>query len=216
MRYYMLNKPPCCLSAVRDGRDRTVLDLFPEEEREGLHPVGRLDRDTRGLLLITDDGMVDQALLLPERHAVKKYVFYAIGEMTDGKAKKLEEGVVISENGVVSRPAVFTLLERMTVKDIEDYIPEARRSRYLKNPDGPAFRGQLEICEGRKHQVKLMMRAVGTRVTYLKRTEIGGIKLDERLAEGEYRRLNAEEMKLLIGLENEIRRKKLPLPAECQ
>lgn len=210
MLYYMFNKPPDCVSACSDGSKKTVLDYFAASERSRLHPVGRLDYDTRGLLIITDDGMVDQALLLPERHAVKKYFFYAIGEMTPEKAEILEKGVNIGGDSI-TRPAVFSLCKKMRVCDISEYLPERRRQKYLKNAGGNAFSGILEICEGKKHQVKLMLRAVNCRIVYLKRLEIGGIVLDEKLSEGKYRPLNDSELEILCRLENEIRINKITL-----
>lgn len=194
---YMFNKPAGYLTSCRDPYGATVMEFFPEGTARRLHPVGRLDRDTRGLLLFTDDGRVDRALLEPERHVPKKYFFYAIGEVTPEMAEKIEGGVFIGGSGVMSRPAVFRRTGVFTVSQIAGYLPPSRKTRYLKNPNGAAFSAELEISEGRKHQVKLMMRAVGCRVVYLRRISVGGISLDESLPEGGYRPLNDGERKII-------------------
>ena len=195
--YLMFHKPAEYLSAVRDAQKPTVMEFFPPELRERIHPVGRLDYMTRGLLLFTDDSRVDRALLLPERHVVKKYAFSAIGVMTVEKIARLETGVIIGSSGVVSRPAKFTMGSICTVRDIRDDLPSFRKNDYLKNPEGPAFHGTLEVTEGRKHEVRLMLRAVDCRIMRLTRVEMAGIRLDPDLPEGKYRPLNAAEMAIL-------------------
>lgn len=199
----MMNKPEGYLTACRDDQRPTVMDLLPPELAAKLHPVGRLDIDTRGLLLLTDDGMVDQALMLPERHVTKEYFFYAFGKITESQAEMLRTGIEITP-GVISRPAEFEAGEYHTVGEVKEYLPIFRRQRYLKNPDGAVFSGILRICEGRKHQVKLMLRAVGCKVFYLKRLSIAGIRLDENLGPGEIRPLNEEEMKILMDRKREV------------
>lgn len=199
----MMNKPEGYLTACRDDRRSTVMDLLPPALAEKLHPVGRLDIDTRGLLLLTDDGMVDQALMLPERHVAKEYFFYAFGKITDEQAEMLRNGVEITP-GIVSRPAEFEIGNTYTVGEVKDFLPEFRRQRYLKNPDGAVFSGLLRICEGRKHQVKLMLRAVGCKVFYLKRLSIAGIRLDENLGPGEIRPLSEDEMKILMDRKRQV------------
>ena len=195
--YLMFHKPAGYLSAVRDPQKPTVMEFFPPELRERVHPVGRLDYNTRGLLLFTDDSRVDRALLFPERHVVKKYAFSAIGVMTPEKIARLETGVFIGSSGVMSRPARFTMERTCTVEDIKADLPPIRRMDYLKNPQGPAFYGCLEVTEGRKHEVRLMLRAVDCKIMRLCRVEMAGIRLDPDLPEGAYRPLNEAEMAVL-------------------
>ena len=193
----MFHKPAGCLSAVRDAQKPTVMEYFPPELREKIHPVGRLDYTTRGLLLFTDDSRVDRALLLPERHVSKKYTFNAIGVMTEEKVRRLETGVMIGSSGVVSRPARFSMGQVCTVADIEEDLSSFHRNDYMKNPQGPAFWGTLEVTEGRKHEVRLMLRAVDCKIMRLTRVEMAGIRLDPALPEGGYRPLNDAEMEIL-------------------
>lgn len=195
--YYMFNKPAGYLTARTDDKKPTVMEFFPPELRDKIHPVGRLDFDTRGLLLFTDDGRADPALLLPEHHAVKTYEFYGIGVMTEEKIRRIESGVFIGDSDVMSRPAEFELLRTYKVKEIKEYLPEFRRQRYLKNPEGPAFYASLRICEGKKHQVKLMLRAVDCKIVTLYRKGFAGLVLDPSLKEGEYRPLTDEEREII-------------------
>lgn len=195
--YYMINKPYGCVTACRDGQYPTVMDCLPRELAEKLHPVGRLDFDTRGLLLLTDDGILDQALLLPENHVDKEYFFYAIGTLTDEKIARIEAGSTLGGSGRPVSPARIMLEKTYTVREIEPYLPEVRRERYMKNPDGAAFSARMILHEGKKHQVKLMLRAVNCRVCALYRTAFAGIPLDKTLGAGEYRPLTGEEIAVL-------------------
>ncbi len=202
--YYMFNKPAGYLTAVRDEFKPTVMEFFPKELRHVIHPVGRLDFDTHGLLIFTDDGRVDRALLNPERHVTKRYFFHAIGRLDDEKIAKIESGVFIGDSHIMSKPAKFTLLERRQVRDFQEYFPENRAKRYMKNPFGSAFTAEMEISEGKKHQVKLMIRAIDCRIVYLKRLQIDGITLDPYLEEGKYRPLNDSEMAVIYELEKKL------------
>lgn len=195
--YYMFNKPAGLITACRDEMRPTVMECLPPELAAVLHPVGRLDLDTHGLLILTDDGKLDQAMMHPDRHVEKEYFFYAIGELTDEKIRKLESGVPIDEDGRLTRPAKVREGGVYKVSEIRDFLPEFRRQRYLKNPEGPAFSAYLTIHEGRKHQVKLMLRAVNCRITYLERVAVAGIRLDPTLSPGEYRELNFGELEII-------------------
>ena len=177
-QYYMLHKPRGLLTAKRDARRETVMSCFPEALRETLHPVGRLDKDTEGLLLFTDDGMLDVRLLRPEQHVEKEYEYRAFGHLHDD--------------------AMRQLLAHTNIGESAPYLPERFREKYLKNPSRPVTLGRLWITEGRKHQVKLMIKAVGGHVFYLKRLAIGPVRLDEMLRPGEYRPLTAEELAALM------------------
>ncbi len=179
--YYMLYKPQGVVSATTDGRNTTVLDLLRNENVKGLSPAGRLDIDTEGLLLLTDDGGLIHRLLSPKKHVDKVYEVHLDHELSDKDIATLEKGVNIGdtkETGEID----YTLPARVELRDADE---EGR----------PVV--HLIIHEGRFHQVKRMMEAVGNEVIFLKRLSMGPLKLDERLEPGEYRPLSAEELKQL-------------------
>ncbi len=196
MLYFMFNKPQGCVTAVRDKSEHTVMEYFPPDLARKLHPVGRLDKDTSGLLIFTDDGTLDLKIMQPEKHVSKTYIFHAFGNITDEKIAALERGVQLDT--FTTKPAKFGLIRRCTVSDLEPIMPADKREHYMKNPDGPAFIGTLTICEGKKHQVKRMLEAVHCKVLHLHRESIGGLVLDSRLSAGDYRPLTDEELRLLL------------------
>lgn len=171
--YYMLNKPAGVISASEDRRESTVVDLIAERKRNDLFPVGRLDRDTEGLLLITNDGALSHRLLSPKKHVDKTYYAKIDGKVTIEDVKQFAEGVDIGDEKL-TMPAELIILE----SGIESKI-------------------ELTIHEGRFHQVKRMFHAVGKEVVYLKRLRMGSLVLDQRLKPGEYRELTKEEMEQL-------------------
>ena len=195
MLYYMFNKPQGCVTARSDAVHRTVMDYFPAQLAEKLHPVGRLDKDTCGLLIVTDDGDLDFKIMQPDRHISKTYFFYAIGTMTEEKRQLLENGIAMA--GFTAKEAVFQLHREYRIGELEGFMPAERRERYMKNPDGAAFSASITICEGKKHQVKRMLEAVGCRIFYLRRDKIGELPLDSSLGQGEYRQLTENEVILL-------------------
>ncbi len=163
--YYMLNKPAGYVSAVRDAGP-TVMDLFFENEK-GLFPCGRLDKDTTGLLLITNDGILAHNLLSPRKHIWKTYFVTTRDEISDSTVEAMEKGITI-DGDELCKPAV---IQRVS-----------SHSCYLK------------IHEGKYHQVKRMFLAAGNEVISLQRTEMKNLVLDESLKPGEYRRLSMEEI----------------------
>ena len=202
MLYYMFNKPQGCVTARSDAVHRTVMDYFPKELAERLHPVGRLDKDTCGLLVLTDDGDLDFRIMQPDRHVSKTYFFYAIGTMNDEKKQLLEKGVPMV--GFTTGAAVLTLQKEYRICELEKFMPAERRERYMRNPDGPAFSASLTIHEGKKHEVKRMLEAVGCRIFYLRRESIGSLQLDSSLAEGEYRELSDNEVDMLGNVDIDV------------
>ncbi|PHQ14079.1 pseudouridine synthase [Marinobacter profundi] len=167
-RYLMLNKPAGVVSATRDGEHATALDLLPAQWRAGLHIVGRLDRDTTGLLLLTDDGQWSHRVTSPRIECPKTYRAWLAEPVSPAMLEQLAEGVLLKNDPKPTRPAeVRQLAERII---------------------------ELTITEGRYHQVKRMLAAVGNHVTGLHRSRIGGIILDPALAEGDYRALTADEI----------------------
>ena len=168
--YYMLNKPAGVISATEDKREKTVIDLITEKKRKDLFPVGRLDRDTEGLLLISNDGELAHRLLSPSKHVDKVYYAKIDGKVTIEDVEAFQQGVDIGEEKL-TRPAKLRILKSGTQSEIE-----------------------LTICEGKFHQVKRMFQAVGKEVVYLKRLQMGTLILDESLKPGEYRELTEQEI----------------------
>ena len=196
MLYYMFNKPRQCVTARSDKIHKTVMDYFPAEMAERLHPVGRLDKDTCGFLILTDDGNLDFRIMQPEKHISKQYFLYAVGVMDNEKKRQLENGIAMP--GLTARRASFELIKEYRIRDLEQFMPEERRERYMKNPDGPAFAASITIHEGKKHEVRRMLEAVHCRIIYLRRDRIGELSLDTALAPGEYRRLTEKELEMLV------------------
>lgn len=174
--YYMLNKPAGVVSASRDKRDRTVVSLITERKRGDLFPVGRLDKDTEGLLLVTNDGGLAHRLLSPGKHVDKCYYAEVSGMVTQQEVELFAEGVDIgtAHEEERTRPARLEILS-----------------------SGKISRIRLTIQEGKFHQVKRMFRAAGKEVLYLKRESMGSLVLDESLSPGQYRHLTEEELKKL-------------------
>ena len=192
----MLNKPAGLLSARSDRTRPTVMELLPPELRH-LHPVGRLDKDTEGLLLLTDDGALDALLLRPERHVEKRYFFRAFGRLEQDAFDRMAAGVTLEGTGLQSLPARAWLAGYTTIGACEALLPEKKRNHLMKNPGRPVTEGFLVLREGKKHQVKLMVKAVGGHVFSLRRLSIGPLCLDPALAPGEFRPLSEEELAML-------------------
>ncbi|MCH5262316.1 MAG: rRNA pseudouridine synthase [Lachnospiraceae bacterium] len=164
--YYMLHKPSGLVSATEDKHEQTVIDLFSQEGRDDLFPVGRLDKDAEGLLLITNDGALAHALLSPAKHVEKEYECHLAKSFDNIQKSQLEQGVDIGEKAM-TKPAVVHILDEKRIT--------------------------LTIIEGKFHQVKRMLYAVGNEVVYLKRLRMGTLTLDQELPKGSYRRLTEEE-----------------------
>ena len=176
--YIMLNKPSGCVTACRDDTHSTVMDCLdglPKEVVGTLHPVGRLDIDTEGLLLITNDGELAHRLLAPKKHVAKTYFARIRGCVDETDAAKMKEGLDIGEK----RPTLPAELVILKAGDISEIM--------------------LTITEGKFHQVKRMFEAVGKEVLYLKRLSMGTLTLDETLESGQYRPLTEKEIEDLKG-----------------
>lgn len=183
--YYLLHKPAGYVSATEDKRERTVMELVPSDRR-GLFPVGRLDKDTEGLLLITDDGALAHELLSPKKHVDKTYYAKVDGCMTQEDVKKFAEGLDIGEKNL-TMPAELRLI------DVRETVPSDRENY----PSGWCSQIHLTIHEGKFHQVKRMVESVGKKVVYLKRISMGVLTLPEDLKKGECRLLTQKEEKSL-------------------
>ena len=198
-RYFMFNKPRGCVTARRDARHKTVMDYFPEDMRDVIFPIGRLDKDTEGLLLFTDDGNFFHHLMRPEFHVPKTYYFVADGIPNEEKLGELESGVNVYKNrDKMTAPAQIEILETCTLRDVRHLLDGSERIFATKRGDFPAICGNITITEGKKHQVKRMIRYTGPRVVYLKRVAIGALSLDPDLSPGEYRTLTDEELSALM------------------
>ena len=170
--YIMMNKPKDTVSATEDAIEKTVVDILKEEDRiYKVFPVGRLDKDTEGLMLLTNDGELAHRLISPKKDVVKKYYVEVSGELKEEHLSIVEAGVIL-EDGYKCKPARLEILESSEDKS----------------------RANIYITEGKFHQVKRMMKSLETTVTYLKRISIGGLILDENLKLGEYRYLTEEEL----------------------
>ena len=196
MRYYMLNKPGGVVTAVRDKDSKTVMDCFPKDMRHGLHPVGRLDRDTEGLLIITDDGDLTFRLTRPEFGITKRYFFRAFGKITEEDIEKLAKGGLLFGNGEEAKPAFVSDIILSTVEEDMEHIPEENRAHCSKNPKGATFSAVITVTEGKRHEVKLLIKSIGCRIFYLKRISMGDFVLDPVLKPGEFREFTLEEIKL--------------------
>ena len=175
--YYVMNKPAGVVSARSDKEHQTVIDLIKtEDQREGLYPVGRLDRDTEGLVLITNNGPLGFAMLHPRYHVDKTY-YVEVNDRLGADAPAFFEQGVVFDDGTLCKSAKLEILS------LEEGLSRAR----------------LTISEGKFHQVKKMFLAYGVKVTYLKRLSFGAFVLDEELQVGAYRTLTEAEKEILKG-----------------
>lgn len=198
MLYFMLNKPKGCITARCDPRHSVVMELFPEKLRDAVFPVGRLDKDTEGFLIVTDDGQLCFKLMSPESGVEKKYLLWATGDLTDEKISALQAGVKITDKGdIVSAPAKVRLIKRDVLYSIKDLLVGKDAKLNGRRSEIPVVCAELTITEGKKHQVKRMLKSVGCKVVYLKRIAIAGVELDENLPLGEYRPLIEKELEAL-------------------
>ncbi len=176
--YFMLYKPVGVVSATTDGKNKTVLDLLKHENVKNLSPCGRLDIDTAGLLLLTDDGQLIHELLSPKKHVDKVYEAHIAHDLTQKDISRLESGVDIGDKDSEGKAD-------MTLPALVSTNGHDSKSRPIV---------LLTIHEGRFHQVKRMFEAVGNEVMFLKRLSMGSLKLDESLKPGEYRSLTEKEL----------------------
>lgn len=174
-RYYMLHKPAGVVTATKDNHDKTVLDLLIGVNTKDLSPAGRLDKDTEGLLLLTNDGELIHNLLAPKKHVDKTYYVKTRESLSESDLQALEQGVDIGEDSL-TLPAKTCLIGDKELL--------------------------LTIHEGKFHQVKRMLQAVSNEVLYLKRMSFGSLKLDESLAAGEFRPLTEQE---ISDLKNKVK-----------
>lgn len=174
--YIMMNKPQGIISAARDGKEKTVIDIVPEElKRKNLFPAGRLDKDTVGFMLITDNGDFAHKILSPKNHISKTYEARLAQPITNDELQKIRLGITLGD-GTKCLPAEAEICE-----------------------DGETPLVKVVLCEGKYHQIKRMFASLGNSVTELKRVKMGALPLDESLAPGECRILMESEIKLIGG-----------------
>lgn len=188
--YYMFYKPFGCVSARKDDLYPTVIDYFKELHNENLSPVGRLDRQTEGLLIITDDGKWNQLMTHPDHHKEKTYEFIAMGTLDSDKIKTLENGILLRGSDIPTAPCKINVTGITILSEILPTLhPEIQASSRHNRPDHPVVMGKITITEGRKHQIRRMLKAVRCCVIGLKRISIDDIVLDEELQPGEWKEI---------------------------
>ena len=177
--YIMLNKPSGVISATEDKRHKTVIDILENNYKTyNIFPIGRLDIDTEGLLLLTNDGQLSHNLLSPNKHVDKKYYVELKTEITAEMIEKLENGIKLEENFITKNAKIEVMKDEKNIeKDLKKVF--------------------ITIIEGKFHQVKRMFKAVNNEVLYLKRVQMGNLKLDKKLSLGEYRELTENELRNL-------------------
>lgn len=192
--YFMLNKPGGVVSATQDAKDKTVVELITCPHTKELFPVGRLDKDTEGLLLLTNDGALAHELLSPRKHVAKTYQVWVEGKITKEEQKLFAEGLDIGDEKK-TKPAI---LENICYYDREGiFLGQMQESDILESCfENNLYQTRLEITitEGRYHQIKRMFAKIGKPVQYLKRVSMGSLILDETLSIGEYRKLTDKEI----------------------
>ncbi len=172
--YIMMNKPTGVISSTEERNDQTVVDLLPEEIRRGLFPVGRLDRDTEGLLLISNDGKLAHRLLSPKKHVPKRYYAVVDGMLDEDSVEAFASGLDIGDDKP-AKPAILCIMDR----------------------GGSRSSAMVTLTEGRYHEVKRLFNAIGRNVIYLKRVSMGPLELPDDLMPGQWRALNMEELDML-------------------
>ena len=188
--YYLFHKPFGCVTARRDDRYPTVMDWFRELDNKNLSPVGRLDRETEGLLLITDDGQFNRQLTRPEFQTEKEYCFTVLGDLTPEKAAVLEQGVILNGETEPTAPAKITITGQTVLGALlPDLHPEIREKTCHNPPDRTVTFGRIVITEGKNRQIRRMMKAVRCLVLQLKRVRIGSYRLEDSLLPGQWQEI---------------------------
>lgn len=188
--YYMFHKPYGCVCARTDARYPTVMDYFSKLNNPNLSPVGRLDRATEGLLLITDDGVWNQQITHPSHRKEKTYEFAAMGTLSPEDVYTLENGVQLKGTDTLTAPASVRILRNTTLSEILPSLhPEIQAASRHNRPEHPVVCGQITVTEGKKHQIRRMLKAVRCCVISLKRISIGSIVLDGNLEPGQWKEI---------------------------
>ena len=188
--YYMFNKPFGCVTAHRDDRFPVVMDYFHSLGNDRLSPVGRLDRETEGLLMITDDGVWNQKMTNPAFHVPKTYEFAALGTLNKENLQRLSEGVLLIGSDRPTTGASVTVTGTSILSKVVPHLhPNMQEKLKYNLPDHPVVFGTITISEGRKRQIRRMLKVVGCCVIRLKRISMGELLLDPELKPGEYKEI---------------------------
>ena len=193
--YYMFHKPFGCVTARRDDKFPVVMDYFRELDNPELSPVGRLDRETEGLLFITDDGMWNRKMTLPGEHKEKRYEFIVMGDLSPEKVAQLENGVLLRGDDELTAPCKIEITGYSTLGEVLPALhPDIQRKSAHNPMDRPMTFGTITLTEGRYRQIRRMMKVVRCLVLSLKRVSADGIVLDPDLKPGEWKEIfpNAE------------------------
>ena len=191
--YYMFNKPYGCITARRDARHPVVMDWFHDLNNDNLSPVGRLDRETEGLLLITDDGVWNSQMTRPEFHVEKTYEFTVLGDLNEEKLYRLEHGVLLNGSSEPTAPAKLIVNGRSSLGDTLPRLHPEIQEKSRHNPlDRPVTFGSITITEGRNRQIRRMMKEVRCLVLNLKRTSMGSLTLDPDLLPGQWKEIEPQ------------------------
>lgn len=188
--YYLFHKPYGCVTARRDDRYPVVMDWFRDLDMPELSPVGRLDRETEGLLLVTNDGMWNRQMTRPEFGVEKCYTFTVLGDLTPEKIAVLEAGVILNGQSEPTDPAVITVTGRATLGEILPTLhPEVQEKTRHNPPDRVVTFGEIVITQGKNRQIRRMMKAVRCLVLQLKRVRMGEFTLDDNLQPGQWKEI---------------------------
>ena len=188
--YYMFHKPFGYVTARRDELHPAVMDWFRELSNENLSPVGRLDRETEGLLLITDDGVWNRQMTRPEFHVEKTYEFIVLGDLSEEKLARLEQGVLLNGSNEPTAPAKLTVTGHSSLGETLPLLHPEIQEKSRHNPmDRPVTFGSITITEGRNRQIRRMMKEVRCLVLQLKRVSMGPFELDPDLLPGQWKEI---------------------------
>lgn len=200
--YFLFNKPTGCVTANCDPSHKTVMDYFSGLNISGLHAVGRLDKDTSGLLIITNDGAFNQRLMHPSHHVAKTYEFNALGNLDTSKLNEVSSGILLTGSDKPTKACDIEVLSVTTLIELVSTLGPNSISNYnqIKNnrPDTPVTHGKIILTEGRNHQVKRLVKFAGGYVITLKRTMIGNLAIPADLAPGMFKELSPSELELLL------------------
>ena len=186
----MFHKPFGCITARRDDRYPVVMDWFHDLNNPDLSPVGRLDRETEGLLLITDDGVWNRRMTRPEFRVEKTYEFTVLGDLTEEKLLRLEQGVLLNGSDEPTAPARLTVTGHATLGETLPFLHPEIQEKSRHNPmDRPITFGSITITEGRNRQIRRMMKEVRCLVLQLKRVSMGQFELDPNLLPGKWKEI---------------------------
>lgn len=203
--YLMFNKPAGYLTARSDDKDKTIFDILPDELKNNytIFPVGRLDKDTEGLILLTNDGLFNHKVIHADSNVTKTYEFWALGNLDKKYIKELKNGVCIddkfSDGKKITKSAKLKVINKSKFIKVKNEIEKLPLRIFRKQKDDQdIFYGSITLSEGRKHEVKRLLKYSECFIIYLKRVSIGKLKLDKNLKLGEYRKLTDKEIKYFM------------------